>query len=79
MLDHSLYVLPVGRQDFGPVNPEIRIIEGRMIEVLLYFVYLCILQLTQQKENVKNYSVDAANILLKADSLSFSRFYVILV
>ena len=26
----------VGRHDFGSVNPEIRIIEGRIIEVLLY-------------------------------------------
>ena len=36
MLDRALYVLPVGRQDFGLVNPEIQIIEGRIIEVLLY-------------------------------------------
>ena len=41
MLDGSLYALPVGRQDFGSVNPEIRIIEGRIIEVLLYFVSIC--------------------------------------
>ena len=33
MLDCALYV---GRHDFGSVNPEIRIIEGRIIEVLLY-------------------------------------------
>ena len=26
----------VGRHDFGSVNPEIRIIEGQIIEVLLY-------------------------------------------
>ena len=36
MLDHALHVLPVGRQDFGSVNLEIRMIEGQMIEVLLY-------------------------------------------
>ena len=35
-LIHPLYVLPVGRQDFGSVNPEIQIIEGQIIEVLLY-------------------------------------------
>ena len=35
MLDRALYVLPVGRQDFGSVYPEIRIIEGQIIEVLL--------------------------------------------
>ena len=27
----------IGRHDFGSVNPEIRIIEGRISEVLLYF------------------------------------------
>ena len=32
-LDRALYV---GRHDFGSVNPEIRIIEGRITEVLLY-------------------------------------------
>ena len=32
-LDRVLYV---GRHHFGSVNPEIRIIEGRIIEVLLY-------------------------------------------
>ena len=36
MLNHALYVLAVGRQDLGSVNLEIRIIEGRIIEVLLY-------------------------------------------
>ena len=29
-------VLYVGRHDFGPVNPEIRIAEGRITEILLY-------------------------------------------
>ena len=33
-LDRVLYV---GRHDFGSVNPEIRIMEGRITEVLLYF------------------------------------------
>ena len=36
MLECALYVLPVGRQDFGLVNPEVQIIEGQIIEVLLY-------------------------------------------
>ena len=35
-IDRALYVLPVGRQDFSSVNPEFRIIEGRITEVLLY-------------------------------------------
>ena len=30
------FKLNVARQGFGSVNPEIRIIEGRIIEVLLY-------------------------------------------
>ena len=30
------FKLNVGRQGFGSVNPEIRIIEGRIIEALLY-------------------------------------------
>ena len=34
-LDGAL--IDVGRHDYGSVNPEIRIIEGRIIEVLLYF------------------------------------------
>ena len=38
--DGSLYVLSVGRQVFGLVNPDIRIIENRIIEVLLYVIYL---------------------------------------
>ena len=33
-LDRALYVLPAGRQDFGSANLEIRIIEGRITEVL---------------------------------------------
>ena len=33
MLDGALYL---GRQGFGSVTPEIRIIEGRIIKVLLY-------------------------------------------
>ena len=36
MLDRALYVSPVGRQHFGSVYLEIRIIEGRITEVLLY-------------------------------------------
>ena len=39
-LDRALYVLPVGRQDFGSVNPEIQITEGQIIEVLLYFHHI---------------------------------------
>ena len=38
MVDGALYV---GRHDFGSVNPEIRIIESRIIEVLQYFDYRC--------------------------------------
>ena len=34
MVDRA-FKLNVGRQGFGSVNPEIRIIEGRIIEVLL--------------------------------------------
>ena len=34
-LDDAIYL---GRQGFGSVNPEIRIIEGQIIEVLLYYV-----------------------------------------
>ena len=34
-----LYVLLGGKQNFGSVNLEIRIIEGRITEVLLYFEY----------------------------------------
>ena len=30
----------VGRQGFGSVHPEIRMIEGRIIEVLLYIRHL---------------------------------------
>ena len=40
MVDHA-FKLNVGRQGFGSVNPEIRIIEGRIIEVLLY-IEVCI-------------------------------------
>ena len=36
MLDRVLYV---GRHDFGLVNLEIRIIEGRITEVLLYISF----------------------------------------
>ena len=36
MVDRA-FKLNVGRQGFGSVNPEIRIIEGRISEVLLYF------------------------------------------
>ena len=39
MLNCALYVLPVRRQDFGSVNPEIRIIGRPIIEVLLYFIW----------------------------------------
>ena len=35
MLDHALYV---GRPDFGSVNPQIWIIEGQIIEVVLYLI-----------------------------------------
>ena len=35
MLDRALYV---GRHHFGSVNPEIRMIEGQISEVLLYIV-----------------------------------------
>ena len=35
MVDRA-FKLNVGRQGFGSVNPEIWIIEGRIIEVLLY-------------------------------------------
>ena len=35
MVDRA-FKLNVGRQGFGSVNPEIRIIEGRISEVLLY-------------------------------------------
>ena len=35
MIDHA-FKLNVGRQGFWSVNPEIRIIEGQIIEVLLY-------------------------------------------
>ena len=38
MVDHA-FKLNVGRQGFGSVNPEIRIIEGRIIEVLLYYTF----------------------------------------
>ena len=38
MLDHA-FKLNVGRKGFGSVNPEIRIIEGRIIEVLLYILF----------------------------------------
>ena len=41
-LDCALYVLPVGRQDFGSVNPEFRIIEGRITEVLLYYLHISV-------------------------------------
>ena len=37
MVDRA-FKLNVGRQGFGLVNPEIRIIEGRISEVLLYLV-----------------------------------------
>ena len=37
MVDRAFKV-NVGRQGFGSVNPEIRIIEGRIVEVLLYIV-----------------------------------------
>ena len=38
MVDHA-FKLNVGRQGFGSVNPEIRIIEGRISEVLLYMLF----------------------------------------
>ena len=38
MVDHA-FKLNVGRQGFGSVNPEIRIIEGQIIEVLLYYLH----------------------------------------
>ena len=42
MVDRA-FKLNVGRQGFGSVNPEIRIIEGRISEVLLYIftIELC--------------------------------------
>ena len=33
----ACFKLNVGRQGFGSVNPEIQIIEGQIIELLLYF------------------------------------------
>ena len=36
MVDRA-FKLNVGRQGFGSVNPEIRIIEGRISEFLLYY------------------------------------------
>ena len=44
MVDRA-FKLNVGRQGFGSVNPEIRIIEGRISEVLLYLI----VQLTSVK------------------------------
>ena len=41
MVDRA-FKLNVGRQGFGSVNPEIRIIEGRISEVLLYYRALII-------------------------------------
>ena len=35
-MGNCAFKLNVGRQGFGSVNPEIRIIESRIIEVLLY-------------------------------------------
>ena len=39
MVDRA-FKLNVGRQVFGSVNTEILIIEGRIIDVLLYILYI---------------------------------------
>ena len=47
----SLYVLPVGRQDFSLVYPEIRIIEGQIIEVLLHKEFCVLVVPSKCKEH----------------------------
>ena len=37
------FSLPVKRQDFCLVNPEIQMIEGQIIKLLLYLVYIYML------------------------------------